>query len=149
MHFGSGLYWPLFFLKVVVVSVAKFAFIAINAYFRHTQKNEAMITQTLKMLRDANRYTQDNVADYLGIKRSTYSNYETGDREAPLAILEKLACLYGCELYDLETSENDVLQGLIACSFRVDSLSVEDMRQVASFKQLVMNYMKMKKISEQ
>ena len=128
--------------------MAKFAFYNKYDYFCHAHKNDTMIAQTLKLLRETNRYTQDNVADYLGIKRSTYSNYETGDREAPLAVLEKLACLYGCELYDLETSETAVLQGLIACSFRVDSLSVEDMRQVASFKQLVMNYLKMKKIAE-
>lgn len=107
----------------------------------------AMLGKTLKLLREANNYTQENVSDYLGIKRSTYSNYETGDREAPLMVLEKLANLYGCELYDLECEDDDVLQGVIACAFRVDTLSVEDMKQVAAFKQLVMNYVKMKKIA--
>ena len=101
----------------------------------------------LKLLREANNYTQESVSEYLGIKRSTYSNYETGDREAPWTILEKLASLYGCDLYDLESEDNDVLQGVIACAFRVDSLSVEDMKQVAAFKHLVMNYVKMKKIA--
>lgn len=104
--------------------------------------------ETLKLLREANHFTQENVSDYLGIKRSTYSNYETGDREAPWSVLEKLANLYGCEQYDLERENRDVLQGIIACAFRVDSLSVEDMKQVAAFKQLVMNYVKMKKIAE-
>lgn len=108
-----------------------------------------MLGETLKQLREANNYTQENVSDYLGIKRSTYSNYETGDREAPLTVLEKLANLYGCELYDLECEDKDVLQGVIACAFRVDTLSVEDMKQVAAFKQLVMNYVKMKKIAAQ
>lgn len=103
--------------------------------------------EILKQLREANNYTQESVSEYLGIKRSTYSNYETGDREAPWTILEKLASLYGCDLYDLESEDNDVLQGVIACAFRVDSLSVEDMKQVAAFKHLVMNYVKMKKIA--
>jgi len=106
-----------------------------------------MLGETLKQLREANNYKQEDVSDYLGIKRSTYSNYETGDREAPLMVLEKLASLYGCDLYDLECEDKDVLQGVIACAFRVDSLSVEDMKQVAAFKQLVMNYVKMKKIA--
>jgi len=106
-----------------------------------------MIGETLKLLREASNYTQENVSDYLGIRRSTYSNYETGDREAPLTVLEKLASLYGCDLYDLESGDRDVLRGLIACAFRVDSLSVEDMKQVAAFKRLVMNYVKMKKIA--
>ena len=106
-----------------------------------------MIGETLKLLREASNYTQENVSDYLGIRRSTYSNYETGDREAPLTVLEKLASLYGCDLYDLESEDRNVLRGLIACAFRVDSLSVEDMKQVAAFKRLVMNYVKMKKIA--
>lgn len=112
------------------------------------QKEDAiMFGQTLKLLREANHYTQENVSDYLGIKRSTYSNYETGDREAPWTVLEKLANLYGCDQYDLESEDKDVLQGLLACAFRVDSLSAEDMKQVAAFKQMVMNYVKMKKIA--
>ena len=106
-----------------------------------------MFGQTLKLLREANNYTQENVAEFLGINRSTYSNYETGDREAPWAVLEKLANLYGCDQLDLESEDQAVLQGVIACAFRVDSLSVEDMKQVAAFKRLVMNYVKMKKIA--
>ena len=107
-----------------------------------------MLGETLKLLREANNYTQEIVSDYLGIKRSTYSNYETGDREAPWAVLEKLANLYGCDQYDLESENQDVLQGVIACAFRIDSMSVEDMKQVAAFKQLVMNYVKMKKLAQ-
>lgn len=106
-----------------------------------------MFGQTLKLLREANNYTQENVAEFLGINRSTYSNYETGDREAPWSVLEKLANLYGCDQFDLESEDQAVLQGVIACAFRVDSLSVEDMKQVAAFKRLVMNYVKMKKIA--
>lgn len=117
-------------------------------YFCHGLTDLTMIGETLKKLREASNYTQESVSEYLGIKRSTYSNYETGDREAPWTVLEKLASLYGCDLYDLESGDKDVLKGVIACAFRVDSLSVEDMKQVASFKQLVMNYVKMKKISQ-
>lgn len=117
------------------------------SYICHVIEN-VMKGETLKLLREANHFTQENVADYLGIKRSTYSNYETGDREAPWVVLEKLANLYGCEQYDLESDNQDVLQGVVACAFRVDSMSVEDMKQVAAFKQLVLNYVKMKKISQ-
>lgn len=113
-----------------------------------TEITSFMLGEALKQLREANNFTQENVSDYLGIKRSTYSNYETGDREAPLTVLDKLANLYGCDLYDLECEDKDVLQGVVACAFRVDSLSVEDMKQVAAFKQLVLNYVKMKKIAE-
>ena len=128
--------------------MAEFVFLKWMCYFCHELTDLTMIGETLKMLREASNYTQESVSEYLGIKRSTYSNYETGDREAPWAVLEKLASLYGCDLYDLESEDKDVLKGVIACAFRVDSLSVEDMKQVASFKQLVMNYVKMKKIAQ-
>lgn len=131
----------------VQFGVAKFAFEILISYICHVIEN-VMKGETLKLLREANHFTQENVADYLGIKRSTYSNYETGDREAPWLVLEKLANLYGCEQYDLESDNQDVLQGVVACAFRVDSMSVEDMKQVAAFKQLVLNYVKMKKISQ-
>ena len=106
-----------------------------------------MIGRTLKLLREANKFTQESVSDYLGIKRSTYSNYETGEREAPWLVLEKLANLYGCDQYDLENGDDIIHNGIIACAFRADTLSVEDMKQVAVFKQLVMNYLKMKKLA--
>ncbi len=107
-----------------------------------------MNEKTLKLLREANNYTQESVSEYLGIKRSTYSNYETGEREAPWVVLEKLADLYGVDLYDLISADMNVASSMVACAFRVDSLSPEDMKQVASFRRVVMNYLKMKRIVE-
>ena len=49
------------------------------------------IGNNLKRLRDANRFTQEQLAVFLGINRSTYSNYEMGEREIPFTILEKAA----------------------------------------------------------
>ena len=43
---------------------------------------ETTIGRNLKLLREANSFTQDQVASFLGINRSIYSNYESGDREA-------------------------------------------------------------------
>ena len=56
---------------------------------------KSVIARNLKALRNANGYTQDNIAEFLGISRSTYSNYEDGDREVPLEVLEKAAALFG------------------------------------------------------
>ncbi len=47
------------------------------------------IATNLKKLREAARYTQDEVAQALGITRSAYSNYESGEREAPMMCLKK------------------------------------------------------------
>ena len=65
------------------------------------------IATNLKKLREAARYTQDEVAQALGITRSAYSNYESGEREAPYDVLEKVSDLFGCDMYVLfEENEN-------------------------------------------
>lgn len=105
-----------------------------------------IIAGNIKRLRDASGFTQDSVANYLGVNRSAYSNYETGARELPLSLMEKLADLYGCEMYDLYSEDVDVLSTMLATAFRVDTLSREDMNQIAAFKRIVNNSLKMDKL---
>ena len=47
-----------------------------------------VVASNIKRLREASGFTQESVANYLGIKRSAYSNYETGEREALDAVLD-------------------------------------------------------------
>lgn len=56
--------------------------------------NESVIERNLKSLREANGYAQKQLSDYLAIMRSAYANYEAGEREAPLEVLEKAADLF-------------------------------------------------------
>lgn len=48
----------------------------------------------LKDLREDNDLTQSQVAAILNVRQNTYSQYETGKREIPLALLWKLADYY-------------------------------------------------------
>ena len=48
----------------------------------------------IKSLREDNDKSQKEMADYLNITRSAYSNYENGIREIPIPILIKLAGYY-------------------------------------------------------
>ena len=105
-----------------------------------------IIATNIKRLRCACGFTQDNVASYLNVNRSAYANYETGARELPLSLLEKLADLYGCEMYDLFCEDVDVVNTMLATAFRVDTLSREDMEQIAAFKRIVNNSLKMDKM---
>lgn len=89
------------------------------------------------------------MAKFLGIKRSTYSNYETGDREIPLLLMERLADLYGCDLYELYSEDDHVKDAMLVTAFRMDELSPNDMEQVAAFKRVVKNYLKMDNLLEQ
>ncbi len=106
------------------------------------------VGNNLKVLREANRLTQEKVADFLGVKRSTYSNYESGEREAPIEVLESASKLFGCELSTLFSEDKNALQCMLACAFRADGLCESDMREVAAFKGVVMNYIKMLRLMD-
>ena len=100
------------------------------------------IGNNLKRLRDANRFTQEQLAVFLGINRSTYSNYEMGESEIPFTILEKAADLFGLDLHLFFEEDESVVDNMLVCSFRVDDLTPSDMAEVASFKNIVKNYLK-------
>lgn len=107
---------------------------------------ETTIGRNLKLLREANSFTQDQVASFLGINRSTYSNYESGDREAPLEVLEKASDLFGCELSLLFEDDSNIVDNMLVCSFRVDNLSEKDIAEIAAFKNIVKNYIKINQL---
>lgn len=75
------------------------------------------IGEKLKTLRISKRYTQDFIANYLNISRSTYANYE---RNHSFPDYEKLISI--CKLYDInpnyllgfipQTSDKDTVSGV-------------------------------------
>lgn len=103
----------------------------------------AIIGYNLKKLRELSGYTQDEVAQALGITRSAYSNYEGGTREFPYDLLEKAADLFGCDL-SLFFEENIHADDLLLVSaFRLNELSSGDMAEIIRFKGIVKSYLKM------
>lgn len=56
-------------------------------------KNES---PTLRELREQNKNTAAEVAEALGVARSTYSNYEQGTRMIDIELILPLAKLYNC-----------------------------------------------------
>jgi len=118
-------------------------------YVRLNMEEKLIVARNIKRLRDASGFTQDIVANYLRVNRSAYANYETGSRELPLHLMEKLADLYGCEMFDLYSEDRDVVETMLTTAFRVDTLSREDMEQIAAFKRIVSNSLKMDKLLAQ
>ena len=109
-------------------------------------EEKLIIASNIKRLREACGFTQDTIANYLNVNRSAYANYETGARELPLHLMEKLADLYGCEMFELFSEDGHVVGAMLATAFRVDMLSREDMEQIAAFKRIVNNSLKMDKL---
>ena len=72
------------------------------------------IGHKLKVLRKTKKLTQQNVADKLGIKRATISNYEINRRMPSLTDLKRLAEFYGVGLDYFGVAQSDDLFDLLA-----------------------------------
>lgn len=111
-----------------------------------TQSNNDMdktIARNLKKLRETARYTQDEVAQALGITRSAYSNYESGDREVPYDVIEKASDFFGCDMTVLFEDNENVDAMILASAFRIDGIAPEDAGEIMRFKDIVKSYLKM------
>lgn len=68
---------------------------------------EIKIGNKLIQLRKRNKFTQNEIADKLGIARSTYSNYERNYNEPDLTVLAKLSSIYDVTIdYLLDMERN-------------------------------------------
>ena len=104
------------------------------------------IAQNLKKLRETSRYTQDELAQALGITRSAYSNYESGDREVPYDVIEKASDFFGCDMMVLFEDNENVDAMILASAFRIDGIAPEDAGEIMRFKDIVKSYLKMEAI---
>jgi transcriptional regulator with XRE-family HTH domain len=124
-------------------------FIINKMYIFATSKQMTMnqvVARNLKKLREAAGYTQDEVAQALGVTRSAYSNYESGDREAPYDVLEKVSDFFGCDMYILFEENENVDALILASAFRIEGINPEDAAEIMHFKDIVKSYLKMEAI---
>ena len=101
------------------------------------------IGNNLKSYREINRFTQDNVANFLGIKREMISYFENGIREIPFEVLTRLSDLYGVDLAYFYEEDENLAKENVACAFRTDGFENEDLETIAQFKAVVKSYLKM------
>lgn len=107
---------------------------------------ETNIGFIIKGLRDKYGYTQNKVADFLGIKREMISFYENGEREVPLESLEKLSDLFGVDLDVFFVDNVDQAIAEVVFAFRKNELDNNDMDAMADFGRIVKNYLKIKNL---
>ena len=104
---------------------------------------DKIIARNLKKLSEIAHYTQEEVASAIGITRSAYSNYESGEREVPYDVIEKASDFFGCEMAILFEESENVDAMILAAAFRIDGLSPEDAKEIRKFKDVVKSYIKM------
>lgn len=99
-------------------------------------------------MRESAGCTQEKMADYLSLSRSAYSNYEAGLRDVPLNVLEKIADFSGVGLDVLFEEDETKVRSVLLTAFRAEDLSATDMKEVAAFKAIALEYLKMKRMLE-
>ena len=104
---------------------------------------DKIIGKKIKTYREINGFTQDTVANFLGVKREMISYYENGTREMPFEALTRLSDLYGVDMADFYEENEELVKENVACAFRTDGIESNDLKTIADFKAVVKNYLKM------
>ncbi len=107
---------------------------------------DKIIARNIKKLRETARYTQDEIAQALGVTRSAYSNYESGDREVPYDVIEKASDFFGCDMAVLFEENENVDAMILVSAFRLDGMTADDAAEIMRFKDIVKSYLKMEAI---
>lgn len=105
---------------------------------------DAIIGNNIKLLRDKLGLTQDDLANYLGLSRMQIIRYEKGSSSVPTENLTKLSELFSVDEYDFYEEDASKINANLAFAFRANELNGEDLKTIASFKKIAMNYLKMK-----
>lgn len=103
------------------------------------------MANNIKAFRTRMGLSQEALAEYLGVNREEISYFENAKRKVPTQILSKMANLFGIDEYDFYEEESPEKAAKLAFAFRADSLTSSDLMSIASFKKVVLNYLKMSK----
>ena len=103
----------------------------------------------IRLYREKNSLTQKAIADYLNISRELISYYETGERTPQLEVLTKLSDLFGIDLEDLLEESEEKTQENVVLAFRNKDFSNDDLKEIAGFKKIIKNFLKMERLMEE
>ena len=63
--------------------------------------------ERIRNMREDNDMTQAQIANYLNVHQTTYSDYELGNLNIPVTVLDKLANLFGTSIDYLVNRTNN------------------------------------------
>ena len=90
----------------------------------------------LRKLRDRYGYTQQDVADRIGVGKSAYRSYENNDRRIPVDVLTRVAALYNVSMDELlgNSYRSDASTNIIHGNF-----TKEQIQKIQKYADLVSN----------
>ena len=105
--------------------------------------NFEFIGKRFNELREGSRFTQSQIAEYLGVDQSYISKCEKGERQFSVSILEKLAFLFGCEVSCLLNETQNIEPMNI--SYRSSALDDADYADIMVLNQIAINIKQMRR----
>ncbi|MDE5931412.1 MAG: helix-turn-helix domain-containing protein [Lachnospiraceae bacterium] len=84
------------------------------------------LNMILRDLREDHDIKQETIAKYLGVSQQTYSNYENGHREIPIAVVKELAKFYKVSTDYLLRSDTSYLGSLDMNAAYIDDITMHD-----------------------
>ena len=103
--------------------------------------------EKLKALRLRNHLTQQDIADKLGVTRSTVSNFEIGRRKPEIDVIEKLAAIYGVDLNYFSTNlitANDLIELVERAESIFNNPAITEEKKDKVYTELMKIYLAMK-----
>lgn len=104
-------------------------------------ENRRVAGNKFKEIRNANNFTQDQIASYLGVERSHIAKFEKGERSLQMSQIERASSLFGC---DSSTIIENKEYSPLAVAYSTKDLSMEDLDTIAKVNTMVLNLRKMK-----
>lgn len=102
------------------------------------------LSENLRTFREANGYTQEQIANYLGLDQTTVSKIERGTRTIGVSSLEKLASLYFCSIDTFLEAKPEPTQ----VAFRKTGASAADLDATAAIGRIAANLKEMTALEE-
>lgn len=106
------------------------------------------IASNILAFREELRLSQEQLASYLGCKREMISYYETGERQVPISVLERLSDIFGIEVAVFLEEHACRNAARLHGAFRGSDLTDEDLLQIAAFKRVIKNFVRMDRLHE-
>lgn len=105
--------------------------------------SDEKIATKIKTLRKTRGFTQEQLAEKLGVQRATISNYEIGRRSPHIKELEKIADVLGVSLEYFGVGGNEVHDLIARAKMVFENPEIEPQKKADVYKQIMRLYLKM------
>lgn len=96
-----------------------------------------IIGKNIKALRESIGFTQANIATFLNVDQSMISKVEKGEETLSIDRLEKLSCLFGVTVEEME--KDIIKEPSLLTKYKANELIIENMEAFSAINKIAMN----------